>query len=238
MQSFVKAIYPSVCVNCGTEVDSDGGLCGPCWRDTHFVTGHVCDKCGVALVGDADGQADVCDDCLSIARPWSRGRTALAYRDNGRRIVLSLKHADRPEIAGPAAKWIAHATRDILEPDLCIVPIPSHWTRMFRRRYNQAAELARALHKETGLSIAANALIRIRGGETQEGKNFDQRFANVAQTIQPHPRKSNAIKGARILLVDDVMTSGATLAAGTEALFVAGAQEVNVVTLARVARDT
>lgn len=236
MQSLLRAIYPAQCASCGEIVDGDGGLCGPCWRDTRFVTGHVCDKCGIGLPGHSDGHVDLCDDCMTIARPWSRGRTALDYEGNGRRLVLAFKHADRPDIAVPAARWIAAAAQPLLSPGMVIVPVPTHWTRLYRRRYNQAAELARALSRSTGLTVLPSAMVRTRGGETQEGKSLDARFANVQGAIRPHPKRGAGMSGKEILIVDDVMTSGATLAAATEAAFVAGAKDVKIATLARVAR--
>lgn len=237
MQSLVRAVYPAQCASCGEVVDGSGGLCGPCWRDTQFVLGHCCDKCGVSLPGDGDGSVDLCDDCLTIARPWSQGRTALAYTGNGRKLVLALKHADRLDIAPAAAEWIAHAASPVLRPGMVVVPVPSHWTRMFRRRYNQAAELARAVARVTGLDFAPNALVRTRGGETQEGKSFDARFENLQRAFKPNPRKPCALTDKTVLIVDDVMTSGATLSAATEAALSAGASDVNIATLARVARN-
>lgn len=238
MQSLLRAIYPAQCATCGEIVDGDGGLCGPCWRETEFITGHVCDKCGSGLPGDGDGHVDLCDECMQIARPWKQGRTALNYAGNGRRLVLSLKHADRPDIAEPAARWIARAVQPIVTSDTVIIPVPSHWTRLYRRRYNQAAELARALGRHTGLDVLPAALVRTRGGATQEGKTFDQRFANLQGAIAAHPKRGAAIADRSVLIVDDVMTSGATLAAATEAVHAAGATEVRVATLARVARGS
>lgn len=237
MQSLLRAVYPAQCASCGAMVEDDGGLCGPCWADTRFMTGHVCDACGLGLTGDGDGNRDLCDDCMTIARPWSRGRTALHYSGNGRRMVLALKHADRPDIATPAARWIAGALGPLVTPGLTIVPVPSHWTRVYRRRYNQAAELARALGRTTGLGLLPAALVRVRGGRTQGGRTFDDRFANLQDAIRPHPRRGPAMADRDILIVDDVMTSGATLAAATEAAFAAGARDVRIATLARVARD-
>lgn len=238
MQSLVRAVYPAQCASCGEIVDGDGGLCGACWRETRFVLGHVCDTCGTPLPGEEDGGTDQCDDCMHIARPWRRGRTALTYDGIGRRLVLGLKYADRLDIARPAARWMARAIEPITTPGMVIVPIPSHWTRMFRRRYNQAAEIARALGRETGMAVLPNALIRTRGGETQGGKNFDARFANLVGVIQPHPKKGADLAGKDVLIVDDVMASGATLGAATEATYVAGARVVCIATLARVAKDT
>ncbi|MBV7411050.1 ComF family protein [Maritimibacter sp. DP1N21-5] len=233
----IDAVYPAQCASCGEPVNDDGGLCAACWRETHFVTGHACDLCGAPLVGEGDGQTDCCDDCLTIARPWDHGRTALLYKGNGRRLVLSLKHADRPDIAIPAARWIARAAAPVLTDEMIIVPVPAHWRRLLKRRYNQAAELARAMGRSSGLKVETRALVRVKGGDTQEGKSFDQRFAYLEGAIRPHPKFGSALSSRDVLLVDDVMTSGATLAAATEAARLAGAKQVCIATLARVVRD-
>lgn len=237
MQSLLAAIYPPQCVCCGGPVDQGRGLCGPCWRETRFEAGNVCTLCGIGLPGEGDGAFDRCDDCMTLARPWSQGRTALKYSGNGRRMVLALKHGDRPDIAVTAAGWMARAAQPILVSHMLIVPVPAHWTRLVRRRYNQAAELARALGRHSGLAVAPTALIRPARGETQEGKTLPERFANLQGTIRPHPQHGSALCGRDVLIVDDVMTSGATLAAATEAALAAGAQDVRIATLARVARD-
>lgn len=237
MQSALAVLYPAQCVGCGEPVQDTHGLCGKCWAETPFVTGHVCDKCGSPLPGESDGEADLCDDCLTIARPWAQGRAALIYTGQGRRFVMGIKYHDRIDFVPAAAAWMARAARPFLSRDLLVVPVPAHWTRVFRRRYNQAAELARGLAKETGLDVEPTALIRPTRTDPQERKSREERFANLAGKIAPHPKRGAVLDGRRVLLVDDVMTSGATLAAAAEACLAAGAREVYVLTLARAVKD-
>jgi len=237
MQSPLAILYPPQCVSCGETIADDHGLCGKCWAQTPFITGHACDRCGAPLPGESDGEADLCDDCMKIARPWSRGRAALIYTGNARRIVLQIKLSDRLDLVPSAAGWMARAGQEILAGDALLVAIPAHWTRIFTRRYNQASELARAIARQTGLEFAPTTLIRPRRTEKQEGKGLDGRFANVREAIRPHPKRGAALKGRRIVLIDDVMTSGATLAAAAEACFTAGARDVAVLTLARTVKD-
>ncbi len=218
-------------------VESDFGLCGPCWRDTPFIGGTICDSCGVSLPGDAGPDALQCDDCLTTTRPWDQGRAALLYKDAARRIVLGLKHGDRQEIARPAALWMARAARDILKPNMVIVPIPLHWIRLLKRRYNQSAVLALALAEETGLSCCPDLLQRIKSTPSLDGLGKDARFAALQDAISVHPNRRRRMIGRPVLLVDDVMTSGATFAAATEACRAAGASDVSVLSLARVAKD-
>lgn len=237
LQAALHLVYPPQCLTCDALVTTDFGLCGKCWRETPFITGLVCDKCGVPLPGEDPGHPVHCDDCLTVARPWSQGRAALLYKDNGRKIVLSLKYGDRLDLARPAAGWMARAAAPILRPDMVVAPVPLHWLRFLRRRYNQAALLSGALAKAVGLGHCPDLLIRRRNTRSQEGRDRDGRFANLADAIRVNPARDWQIVGRPVLLVDDVMTSGATLAASAEVCIAAGATLVSVLVLARVAKD-
>ncbi|NEX48056.1 double zinc ribbon domain-containing protein [Pseudotabrizicola algicola] len=235
--ALLHLVYPPQCVACGAMVSSDFGLCAECWRATPFITGLVCDKCGTPLPGQDPGHAVFCDDCLSIARPWSRGRAAMLYRDRARDLVLQLKHADRLDLARPAGGWLLKAVRPILLPDMLVAPVPLHWLRLLRRRYNQSAALSDQVARLAGLAHCPDLLQRRRNTQSQEGKDRDGRFANLADSIRVHPRRSGVLTGRHVLLVDDVMTSGATLAAAAEACLAAGAVDISVLVLCRVAKE-
>lgn len=237
LQGALHLIYPPQCITCDALVTTDFGLCGACWRETPFAEGLVCDQCGVPLPGEETGHVVKCDDCMAIARPWSQGRAATLYRGNARRIVLSLKHGDRLDLARPAANWLMRAATPMLRPGMIVVPVPLHWMRLLKRRYNQAAVLSGALAKLAGLEHCPDLLSRRRSTGSQEGRDRDGRFRNMHDAISVNPRRSKLIEGRRALLVDDVMTSGATLAAAAEACIAAGATGVSVVVLARVAKD-
>ena len=237
LQTALDLIYPPQCVMCDAILGAPFQLCGACWRATPFISGLVCDTCGTPLPGDDTGRAETCDDCLHIARPWDRGRAALLYRDGARRLVLALKHGDRQDLSHPAARWMAAAAGPILRPDMLIVPIPAHWLRLMQRRYNQAALLANRIGQNTSLPVAPDALVRVKRTRVQDGMIRDDRFRNVADAFAPHPNRGRQLAGRAVLLVDDVMTSGATFAAATEACLGAGANHVSVLSLARVAKD-
>ena len=230
-------LYPPQCLVCGALVTTDFGLCGPCWRETPFIAGLACDQCGLPLQGEDTGKPELCDDCLTIARPWSRGRAAMLYKDNARAMVLALKHGDRLDLVRPAATWMLRAATPILEPGMLVAPIPLHWKRLFKRRFNQSAFLSAAIAASARLDHCPDLLIRPRATGTQDGKGRDARFANMSGAIALHPRRVEQVIGRHVLLVDDVMTSGATLAAASEACLAGGAAAVSVLTLARVATD-
>lgn len=236
MQRALSLIYPARCLLCSAMTEQDFGLCGSCWRDTPFIDGLVCDGCGVPLPGQGDGISVACDDCLVTARPWEKGRAALLYRDNGRRLVLGVKYGDRTDIARAAAGWLARAGRSFIEPGAILVPVPLHWTRLFRRKYNQSAVLARYLGRETGNRVEPDALIRVRRTRSMNGLTADERFVAVSDAIRPHAKRGARLAGRQVIIVDDVMTSGATAAAATEAAHLAGAERVCVLHLARAVK--
>lgn len=237
LQAMLHLVYPPQCLGCSELVTSDFGLCGRCWRETPFIAGLVCDSCGLPLPGEDPGHPVHCDDCLTVARPWVQGRAALLYKDNARRMVLQLKHGDRLDLAKPAGAWLLRAARPILRQDMLIAPVPLHWFRLFRRKYNQSALLAASLARLAGLEHCPDLLLRKRATPSQEGRDRQARFENLEGAIRAHPGRMGKLAGRHVLLVDDVMTSGATMGVCADACIAAGAAQVSVLVLARVAKD-
>lgn len=234
----VQIVFPPRCVSCGVQVESDFQLCGSCWRDTPFIGGAICDHCGVPLPGQVTDHQEVCDDCMQKPPPWKRGRAALLYKGRARSLVLRLKHGDRHDIARPAAHWMAQAARPLVDQDTLIAPIPLHWQRFLHRRYNQSALLAERLAKSLELRHIPDLLLRRQPTVSLDGKTREERFDLLRGAITVNPKFQSKIKGASVLLVDDVMTSGATFSAATEACLHSNADQVNVIALARVAKQS
>ncbi|AGI74338.1 ComF/GntX family-like protein [Octadecabacter arcticus 238] len=238
MQSLIKIFYPSQCVMCEARTEVDFALCGPCWAETPFIDGLCCDGCGSPLPGQGEPEAGIlCDDCMVVARPWSKGRAAMIYKEKARRLVLSLKHGDRTDLTRAAGPWLARAAKPLITVETLIVPVPLHRFRLLRRKFNQAALLAGQAAAVAGVQYCPDALIRRKKTAPLEGHTRDQRFEALSGAIVPNPKRMALLNGRKVLLIDDVMTSGATFAAATEACYSAGVDDVCVLALARVVKD-
>ena len=196
----------------------------------------MCARCGTPFAADTGGgDADaVCAGCLARRSPIEKIRAALRYDDRSRGLVLGFKHADRTHAAPFFGKWMARAGADALAGADLLVPVPLHWTRLVWRRFNQSALLAHALSRECGVACAPDLLVRARRTPIQGTLGRLQRLRNVRRAFAVRGRHVTLVKDARIVLVDDVLTTGATLAECARTLRGAGAAEVRAVTLARV----
>lgn len=242
MKGGLRLIYPPQCLSCGEPVGEDGGLCPTCWAEAEFISGCACSRCGTPLADEGLGRDDVegaliCDECLVRVRPWVRGRAALVYRGTGRKLVLMLKHGDRLDLAPALGDWTARAAAPLVRPDMVVVPVPVHLRRLAARKYNQAALLSARVAQVHGLAHLPQALRRTRHTPMQDHGGVADRFANVEDAIAVAPRQAARLQGRAVLLVDDVMTSGATLAAAASALRAAGSGPVSVLVLARAVKD-
>jgi ComF family protein len=203
------------------------------WSQIQFVDGPVCDGCGAPYDFDP-GPGVRCAACMARPRAFDAARAACLYDETSRDPILKLKHADRTDLAPLFARWLSRAAADLLEEAEVIAPVPLHPLRLIRRRYNQAAEVARPLSRLAGVAYLPDALVRRRATETQAGKSGSGRRRNVAGAFHVPDRRRAQVEGRRILLVDDVMTTGATLEGCARALKRAGAARVDAAVLARV----
>lgn len=230
-------LFPPQCLGCGDSVTETGALCPVCWAETEFIGACACSRCGVPVPGDSasvrDEGALLCDDCLVRDRPWRKGRAALVYTGAGKRLVLALKHGDRPDLAPALGQWLATAAGPLVRPGMVVVPVPLHPRRLMARKYNQAALLAEPVARVHGLRHLPAALQRTRHTPMQDHGSVTDRTANLDGVLTVPARARAAIEGRAVLLVDDVMASGATLAAATAALRDAGSGPVAVAVLAR-----
>jgi ComF family protein len=208
-----------------------GGLTPETWSRIHFLDGPLCDGCGLPFAYEI---GDRCPACLAQPHAFDAARAACLYDETSREPILKLKHADRLDLAPLFARWLSRAARELIEEADAVVPVPLHPMRLISRRYNQAAEIARPLCQLTGLAYLPDALVRKRATDSQGGKSGSGRKRNVAGAFEvPAPRRP-LVKGLRILLVDDVLTTGATADGCARALKRAGAARVDLAVVARV----
>jgi ComF family protein len=228
-------LLPPTCLTCDAEVDAPGRFCPDCFRRTGFVTEPCCCRCGVPFAHASQGGPEkLCPACRDHLPPWGRARAALRYDAQARRIVLPLKYADRTEFASALAPLMARAGAALLRDAEVLVPVPLHRRRLIARRYNQAALLAHAVGRLGGKPVLADALRRTRVTVPLGDLSAEQRARVVDGAFAVRARRQEKISGRRVLLIDDVLTSGATCAACTRVLLAAGAAAVEVLVAARV----
>ncbi len=231
----LDTLLPMQCLSCGTVVGAEGGLCAKCWPKVTFIQSPQCAACGLPFAHDV-GVGARCGACSRELPPYDRARAAFVYDDASRNLVLSFKHADRTDAASVYARWMAQAGAALIEEADVIAPVPLHWTRLLRRRYNQAALLVIALAHRSGTRADPSLLVRTRRTPSQGGLGVTGRRENVRGAIAVRDGRQDGIAGRRVLVVDDVFTTGATAAACTRALLRSGAKAVDLLTLARVVR--
>ncbi len=231
----LDALLPPHCLACDTEVDAPGLFCPDCFRATRFITEPCCISCGAPLVfAPAGGTARLCPQCRHAPPPWRQARAAMEYDAQSRRAILPLKYADRTELAPALARLMVRAGAPLLAEAELLVPVPMHPSRLRRRRTNQAALLARAVGHLTGVPACLDALARARATQPLEHLSAEARANAVADAFVATPQGRRRLPGRQVLLIDDVLTTGATAAACTLALLAAGATSVNVLVAARV----
>ncbi len=228
-------LLPPQCANCRATVDTDDVLCPRCWPDLRMIARPICDICGVPF---AHGQlSTICAECARKTPPFTRARSAVIYDDASRGLVIGFKHSDRMEIAGLFVRWMTTAGERLTGDADVIVPVPLHPGRLFHRRFNQAAVLADGIGKRTGLPVVRDALERIKPSPPPGKASPAERRRAVAGAFRVREDRRDAIAGRRVLLVDDVMTTGATARAATRKLRAAKAAAVDVLTVARAVRE-
>ncbi len=228
-------VLPPQCIACDAPVETPGQLCGACFRQTGFITEPFCRRCGVPFAAAALGGPELlCPGCRLVSPVYRRARAALRYDAQGRRLILPFKHADRTELAQALAPHMARAGATLLREAELLVPVPLHRARLFRRRYNQAALLAQAVGRIAGRPCLPDALVRQRATAMLGEKSAAERAEEMVGAFAVRASRADRVAGRRVLLIDDVMTSGATANACAAVLLAAGAVSVDVLVAARV----
>ena len=236
LRRLVDSMLPPRCLHCQAMVEGDAALCPDCWPLFDFLAPPLCESCGFPFEYDPGTHDTVCGACLAHPPHFDRARSVLVYGENSRTLILDFKHGDRTWPAPSFGRWLARAGGGMIgEVDLA-VPVPLHRSRLYARRYNQASLLALALGREAGLPVEPELLTRRRPTPSQGRMSPAARRRNVRGAFRLRRGFEEMVRGSRILLVDDVFTTGATAGECARCLKRAGAAAVDVLTLARVVR--
>jgi ComF family protein len=223
---------PTLCVACREPV-AGVGVCAACWAKLSFIAPPYCPRLGIPFVYDP-GPGLLSMEAIANPPAYARARAAVRYDDVARTLVHALKYHDRTDLAPAMGRWMARAGEELLKEADLLVPVPLHWRRGWSRRYNQSGALARVIEKQCGVAVAPDVLRRIRPTAQQIGLNRSQRASNVQGAFKTMADRSAAIHGRRVVLIDDVLTSGATADACARALLRGRAAQVDVLVFARV----
>jgi ComF family protein len=228
----LNTLYPPTCLACRASTDAHGALCPRCWSAMRFIERPFCDRLGTPFEHDF-GEGLISPQAMADPPVFARARAAARFEDGpARTLAHRLKYSDRAELARPIARWMARAGADILAEADLIAPVPLHPLRLWRRRFNQAAVLAREISRQCGKPCDVNAILRVKATRSQVGLTRIQRVENLHGAFRA--RDGVAVRGRNVVLVDDVLTSGATANAASRALLRAGAKRVDALVFARV----
>lgn len=246
IKTSVNVLLPPRCPVSGTVVDAPGMLCSDAWASLLFIAPPYCAQCGVPFEFDLsergavlkkEQQEMMCAACLASAKPYSRARSALVYDEGSRHLILAFKHGDQTHLTLSFGPWLCSCGTEILAGADALIPVPLHWMRLIKRRYNQSALLGEDLRRRTGIPHWPDALHRQRNTPTQGHQNTADRRANVQGAFSLNPVYQDRICGKNLVLLDDVLTTGATAEECARILLKEGARQVDVLTIARVVKN-
>jgi ComF family protein len=226
-------VLPPACLACRAPIGIAGGLCPACWSKAGFIERPYCERLGTPFPVDHGGEL-VSPAALADPPAYARSRAAARYSDVVRDLVHLMKYGDRMDLVPPLAGWMTRAGGELLADADLLVPVPLHWRRLWQRRFNQSSALAHVVAKRSGVEVDDHALVRARATQPQFGLPRERRAENVQGAFRVPPEKRSAVKGKKLVLIDDVLTTGATVDACAKALLRAGALRVDVLVLARV----
>ncbi|WP_246710867.1 ComF family protein [Mesorhizobium sp. RMAD-H1] len=229
-------LFPPQCAGCGREVADPGTVCGRCWSRLRFIDRPYCAVMGTPFAHDL-GENFLSAEAIADPPPFRRARAAVVHDGVPRRMVVGLKYHDQTNLAPWMAKWMVRAGGELISDCDVVIPVPLHPFRFWSRRFNQAAELARAVARMAGKPFEPDALIRVKRTRQQVGLVATERQRNVSGAFRVPQREEIKVRGRNVLLIDDVYTTGATVKAATRALMRARAASVDVLTFSRVLPD-
>lgn len=233
LKTLPDRIFPALCAGCAAPVSKIGTLCGHCWQQVRFLEMPLCPVMGTPFAHDF-GAYFLSAEAIADPPPFRRLRSVAVHDGTIRHASISLKYYDRLDLAPWMAKWMQRAGHELLNDCDVIIPVPLHRKRLWSRRYNQAAELARALAMSRDKAYEPAALKRIKETRQQAELSQSARQRNVAGAFLVPEQGVIKVQGRTVLLVDDVYTTGATVKAACRALIKAGATDVDVLTFSRV----
>lgn len=222
---------PPLCPSCRSPLGDGVGLCAGCWSRLALIEPPYCARLGIPFAYDP-GPGLLSMEAIADPPAYDRARAAARYDDVSRALVQAFKYGDHIDMAPMMGRWMARAGRELLEGAEALLPVPLHWRRLWARRFNQSAALAKAISEINGVPVLHEALLRVRATPQQVGLSKNQRAENM-QGVFRVPDKA-AVAGRRLVLIDDVLTSGATVDACARALLRAGCAHVDVLVFARV----
>lgn len=228
--------FPPRCIACGKLTETANGFCTECFSAIQFIDAPLCLSCGFPFGFDL-GVESLCGQCLHEAPPYDAARAVFQYDDATREMVARFKYQDRTQRAPIYGRMLARAGRDLIMQSQVIIPVPLHMKRLLQRKYNQSALLSFALSDHCALPVLPDGLLRVRYTTPQAGLTRPQRLDNVRGAFRVNHRYAQYLKSKSVLLIDDVITTGATIHACTKALKAAGAMKVHVLTLAKTVRE-
>lgn len=234
-KSVLDFIYPHLCIKCWTVVEDDAGFCSACFKKIRFVTQPFCDMCALPLEVSATEETR-CAPCLQEEKLFKKARTVLVYDDESKPFILSFKNKGRTMYRKPLSHLMIQRGQDLFEDADIVTTVPMHFLKRFLRGYNQADLLGETIAAHYKKAFMPELLKKIKMTKSQAGLHQEERLKNVKSSFALNPKHAPLIKGKIIVLVDDVMTSGATVTAVTKVILKGDPKEVRVLTLARTVR--
>ncbi len=224
---------PPLCPSCREPLGDGVGLCAACWSKLSFIEPPYCARLGIPFTYDP-GPGLLSMEAIAAPPAYDRARAAVRYDDIARVLVLGFKYGDRLDLAAMMGRWMARAGHELTHDADALLPVPLHWRRLWARRFNQSAALAAAISAICGVPVLHDALKRVRATPQQVGLSRPERADNVQGAFQVPAGHKVSVAGRRLVLIDDVLTSGATVDTCARALLRAGAAHVDVLVFARV----